>query len=114
MEKETAVCLFGALFTILVLLSFFTKSGVAKWLTLIISVVGFIAIIDFTILEYDCTQDKFVYVQCSFLPDKLAAILSSIYFFCWLFIVFVSPVLVLVALGFEIYVRKIKFKRSQN
>ena len=93
--------------------SFYSKSKVALWIVRLGSYWYLFTFSIFVLFSYDCSFSNYAWGNCRFLPDVATTAYDAIHIPNTLSYSFVAPVLVLIALGFEIYARRL-MKKSRD
>jgi uncharacterized membrane protein YbhN (UPF0104 family) len=86
--------------------SFYAKSRAAFWILRAGSIWYLVTALMLVVVDSDCSSNYFSYRNCQMIPDGLIEIYSAFYLLNLLSYMFISPALVLVALGLEIYHRR--------
>ena len=85
-----------------ILVSFFATSRVAVAVLRWGGGYFFVALAVSTFLVVDCDFDNYTFQRCSYIPDFVAEMLTISHFVNGALFVFLGPVLLLVAFGFEL------------
>lgn len=112
MEFLMGALLLYAPFLFIFYLNFRTKSKISRSVLLIVSLWYLTTFSIILFADHDCVYKDLVYSNCSNISESLRVPLSAFTLYNMFSVVTVAPILISIAIGFEIYVRKFKLTVS--
>ena len=91
---------------LVLILSFFAMSRIARWLLRITAVVSLVLFGLVRLAELDCVRAEFTFLSCNRMPDAFGDMMGSLQILFVVSYVTAGPVILLVSAGFELWARQ--------